>query len=277
MLYVLLILVAWILFAQTGLRRTISDKKAIGEFFHAGLNLQTHSVHVDNHRLHYVSTGSNNLPTIIFLHGSPRSWTSFKDYLKDRELLQHFRLVSIDRPGYGQSDFGNVLHIQEQARIISMLLDTLNNDQPLYIVGHSMGGPLVVALAAMNPASLSGIVIVAGTLDPEGEKQGNWRKLFIKTPLGYLLPGAWRSSNTESYYLKKDLRLLMDDFAKVKCPVVLMHGTKDRIVSCRNTEWGAKMFIRATWVKTIFITNAGHYIPWKNYGELKNLLLQLKH
>lgn len=276
-IYVLLILIAWVVFAQTGMRRTMSDKKAIKEFSKAGLLLHTHSVQIKNQPLHYVSTGSGDLPTIVFLHGSPRSWTSFKNYLKDKELLQHYRLVSIDRPGYGKSGFGNVLHLHQQAELISALLDTFKTHQPLYLVGHSMGGPLVVALAAMKPASVSGIVVIAGALNPDEEKQGNWRKIFINTPLKYLLPGAWRPSNEESYYWKNDLRLLLDDFAKVKCVVVLMHGTKDRIVSYRNTEWASKMFATASEIKTIFLPNTGHYIPSKNYEELKNLLLQLKH
>ena len=277
MIYVLLILITWIVFAQTGMRRTMSDKKAIKEFSKAGLMLHAHSIQVKNHPLHYVSTGTGDLPTIVFLHGSPRSWTYFKNYLKDKELLQHYRLVSVDRPGYGKSGFGNVLHLRKQAELIGGLLDTLNNNQPLYLAGHSMGGPLVIAIAALKPASVSGIVIIAGTLNPDEEKQGNWRKIFIKTPLEYLLPGAWKPSNEESYYLKNDLRHLLDDFAKVKCLVFLIHGTKDRIVSYRNTEWASKMFTNAPQIKTVTLANTGHYIPSKNYEELKQLLLQLKH
>ena len=276
MIYVLLILIAWIVFAQTGMRRTMPDKKAIKEFSKAGLTLHTHSIQIKNHPLHYVSTGPDDLPTIVFLHGSPRSWTYFKNYLKDKELLQHYRMVSIDRPGYGKSGFGNVLHIKEQAELVSALLDTLNNHQPLYLVGHSMGGPLVIAIAAMKPASISGIIIIAGTLNPDEEQQDNWRNIFIETPLNYLLPGAWRPSNEESYYLKNDLRLLQHDFAKVKCFVFLVHGTKDRIVSYRNTEWASKMFVNAPQIKTVTLANTGHYIPSKNYEELKHLLLQLK-
>ena len=261
MIYVLLILITWIVFAQTGMRRTMPDKKAIKEFSKAGLTLHTHSIQIKNHPLHYVSTGPDDLPTIVFLHGSPRSWTYFKNYLKDKELLQHYRMVSIDRPGYGKSGFGNVLHIKEQAELVSALLDTLNNHQPLYLVGHSMGAPLVIAIAAMKPASISGIIIIAGTLNPDEER---------------LLPGAWRPSNEESYYLKNDLHLLQHDFAKVKCFVFLVHGTKDRIVSYRNTEWASKMFVNAPQIKTVTLANTGHYIPSKNYEELKHLLLQLK-
>jgi pimeloyl-ACP methyl ester carboxylesterase len=276
MIYMLLILIAWIVFAQTGMRRTMSDKRAIKEFSETGVLLHTHSVQIKNHRLHYASTGTSNLASIVFLHGSPRSWTYFKNYLKDKELLQHYRLVSIDRPGYGKSGFGNVLPLQQQAELISALLDTLSTHQPLYLVGHSMGGPLVVALAAMKPASVSGIVIIAGALNPDEEQQGNWRKIFIKTPLKYLVPGAWRPTNEESYNLKNDLRLLQNDFAKVTCFVFLVHGTKDRIVSYRNTEWASKMFSIAPEIKIIVLPNAGHYIPSKNFDELKHLLLQLK-
>lgn len=272
----LTILAAWIIFGQVALRRTMSDKKAKREFSRIGLLLLTEILQIEDRNLHYVSTGSANFPIIIFLHGSPRSWTYFKDYIGDKDLLRQYRLVSIDRPGYGQSDFGKGLHVHEQTQLICALLDKLDHQQPIYLVGHSMGAPLAVALAAVRSALVSKIVVLAGALSPYEEKKRNWRKMFINTPFRYLLPGAWRPSNDESYYLKQDLELLSRKFDKVKCPVYLVHGTKDRVVSVRNTEWASKMFIHSPAVKVILLKNAGHNIPLKDYDKIKALLQQLK-
>jgi pimeloyl-ACP methyl ester carboxylesterase len=59
----------------------------------------------DGHNLHYIETGNAQKPTLI-LHGSPGSWNAFKEYLQDTTLLKKYRMIAIDRPGFGYSDFG---------------------------------------------------------------------------------------------------------------------------------------------------------------------------
>ncbi len=77
--------------------------------------------------LHYVQTGNDSFPTLLFVHGTPGSWDAFQNYLKNSGLLQHYRIISIDRPGFGYSDFGNVRNISQQAAIISAWMDSVQN------------------------------------------------------------------------------------------------------------------------------------------------------
>src|SRR5437763_10015153 len=101
----LLLLVAWIVAAQTCNEMRVDDAVAINDFRKFGVVLTPHVVKINGHILHYVSTGTDTLPLLIFIHGSPGSWEVFKDYLRDSDLLRQYNMISIDRTGFGFSDY----------------------------------------------------------------------------------------------------------------------------------------------------------------------------
>src|ERR1700758_4782917 len=94
-----------------------SDASAIADFAKSGIPLSCYTLTIRDRHLHYVTVGDDSLATIVFVHGSPGGWNDFKYYLKDNTLRKKFRLVSIDRPGFGYSDYGHALHLQEQSAI----------------------------------------------------------------------------------------------------------------------------------------------------------------
>ena len=109
----LIFLFCWIVMAQSCMKFRISDSKAKEEFAQKGLQASFNYTDADETGLHYVKTGADTLPTIFFVHGSPGSWDAFKIYLMDTALLQHFRLISVDRPGFGYSSFGTAFNLEE--------------------------------------------------------------------------------------------------------------------------------------------------------------------
>src|SRR5689334_4247765 len=227
---ILILCTFWLVQAQRTMQFREADDVAKMEFGKLGITLVTKTIDVDKSHLHYVKVGNDTLPTLFFVHGSPGSWDAFKAYLQDSALAQQYRMIAVDRPGFGHSDFMDARNLSEQSHIISHLLDTIKNDKALYLVGHSLGGPLIVQLELDNASMISGLVILAGALDPEEEKPEKWRPVLFKTPLNYFVPGAMRPSNEELWYLKNDLKLLDKELDNVFCPVWLMHGDKDDLV-----------------------------------------------
>jgi pimeloyl-ACP methyl ester carboxylesterase len=145
----------------------------------------------------------------------------------------------------------------------------------MFIAGHSLGGPMVVKLAADNPTTFSGVVILSGSIDPAEEKPEKWRSILYKTPLTYFVPGAMRPSNEELWYLKKDLVNLKNDFPKITCPVYFVHGAIDTWVPPGNVEYGKKMLVNASHIEETLIPGANHFIPWTKFNEIKQVLLKL--
>lgn len=270
-----IILILWLVLAQSCMTFRKSDDEANKEFAKEDVLLKTATIVVDGCHIHYAMTGDDTLPTIFFLHGTPGSWDAFESYLMDQELLHHFRMVSIDRPGFGHSDYGNPQHLPKQSELMSPLFKILNNHKPMFLAGHSLGGPIVVKLAADNPDVFSGIVIISGSIDPAEEKPEKWRPILFKTPLNYFVPGAMRPSNEELWYLKTDLVDLKKDFPKITCPVYFIHGASDTWVPPANVDYGKKMLVNASHIEETLIPGANHFIPWSKFNEIKDVLLRL--
>ena len=272
---VTIILLVWIIIAPGCMSFRKADSEMKKEFDKKGVQLTTATEKVDGRKIHYAKTGNDSLPTIYFIHGTPGSWDAFAGYLEDQALLKHFRLISVDRPGFGFSDFGSAENLQRQSQLISPLFYKLFNGKPSYIAGHSLGGPMIVKLAADNPGFFSSIILLAGSVDPSVEKPEKWRPIIFKTPLNWLVPGALRPSNIELWYLKTDLVKLKDDFKKITCPVFILHGDKDVLVPVSNVEYAKKMLIHAASITVTIFPGENHFIPWTRFNEIKDLLLHL--
>jgi len=272
---VLLFFIFWLVQAQRTMKFREPDDQAKKEFRDLGIVLTTSTIRVQNFHLHFAQVGADTMPTLFFVHGSPGSWNVFKRYLQDTELLRQYRMISVDRPGFGYSEFGNAKNLEEQSAIISHLLASIQNGKPIFLIGHSLGGPLIVKLYIDNPGIVSGLIILAGSLDPNAEKSEWWRPILYKTPLNYFVPGAWRPSNEELWYLKKDLKRLDQYLEEVTCAVWLVHGTKDDLVPFSNVTYAKRKFIHAEKVDVEVLPNANHFIPWTHFEEIKKLLLGL--
>jgi pimeloyl-ACP methyl ester carboxylesterase len=276
MFIILVILVCWIFFAQSCMKFRMSDSKAIASFAKAGVTLHTETIKVNDFNLHFAKTGNDSFPTLFFVHGSPGSWDAFSVYMQDKDLLAKFRIISIDRPGFGYSQFGNAKNLQEQSNIISPFLKYIDNKKAIYIIGHSLGGPLAIKLAADNPTAFTAIVLLAASVDPAEEAPEKWRGFVFNSSLSYFMPGAFKPSNEELWYFKKDIIPLSKQFVAITCPVFIVHGDKDKFVPVGNADYAKKMLVNAKSVSTTIIKGAPHFIPWAPYYEdVKKVIMRL--
>jgi pimeloyl-ACP methyl ester carboxylesterase len=266
----------WAILAQSCAQFRITDAEAHKAFEKNGVSLTTKTIRAGDHNLHFAMTGADTLPTIIFIHGSPGSWSAFDRYMKDKDLLSRFRMISVDRPGFGDSDFGKAEHLEVQSKIISKLFVEWENKKPFFLVGHSLGGPLLIQLNADNPGKFAALVLLAASVDPKEEPKELWRYVADVPLIRLLVPGAFRPSNRELKYFKKDIYKLENKFDSVRCNVFIVHGTKDQFVPYGNVAYAERKLTHAASVQTTTIAEANHFIPWTKYEEIKAVLLQLK-
>jgi pimeloyl-ACP methyl ester carboxylesterase len=275
-LFGLFILIALFLSRCVICKMRWSDSKAQRVFKSKNVPLNIYDTVINGRHLHYAIAGSDSLPSLVFIHGSPGGWIHYLKFMRDPDLLKKFRIISLDRPGFGFSDFGNAMHLQEQCKLILPLLQRLKTDQPMIVSGHSLAGAIVARLAADDPDLFTTVIIVAGSLDPAVEKKETWRRVMDKKPMFWFLPGAFQPSNTELLYLKEDLKPLADDLNKITSNILFVHGDKDDWVPIENISYGQKMMVNTASIRADTIRGGDHNFPWKKTEEFKNILLRLK-
>lgn len=276
LLYSCLFICTWLFLANCFIMRNRwPDGKATRVFAARQVPLRMYDTVISNRHLHYAISGNDSLPALVFIHGSPGSWMNYIKFMWDEEIRKKFRVVAIDRPGFGYSDFGKAMHLEDQCKIILPLLRSLKSGKAMFLCGHSLGGPVSIQLAAMDTSLFETIVLVAGSIDVNQEKKENWRRVMSVPVLRWFLPGAFAPSNKEILFLKKDLIALQKQFAKVHSNVKFIHGDADTWVPIQNIAYGKKALVNARSITADTLSGADHQIPWKNREELKQILMRL--
>ena len=113
----------------------------------------------DGRTLSYTECGDPAGAPVFFLHGTPGSRLLGTGLHPDAVSCK-VRLISPDRPGYGNSTFRRS-SLVEYVNDLVQLADALALGR-FGIVGVSGGGPFAAACAATIPERLSGVAIVSG-------------------------------------------------------------------------------------------------------------------
>ncbi|MDX1627670.1 MAG: alpha/beta hydrolase [Fulvivirga sp.] len=230
---------------------------------------------VDDREIHYAAIGSDSLPTVYFFHGAPGSWSAFIDFMKNDALLQHVRLIAVDRPGYGYSNFGNsVVSLKKQAQMFKPLLKKHTNGKPQILVGHSLGGPIIGQMALDYPELIDALIMVAPSIDPSLEPEEDWFRYPLQTPfLSWLLPTSFQVTNEEIYALEHQLQQLAPQWEKIDQPVTVIQGGKDLLVDPANAAFVEEKFKNAP-VDIVFKPELNHFIPWKQPRLIEQAILK---
>ena len=251
--------------------------KEIETFFEKkGVKGSQHSYKVGFRELHYVKAGDPSKPLVLFLHGSPGSLSAFIDFLVDSTLLSKALLITADRPGFGYSNFGNgEPSLKKQSEILKPILEEYKMNRPIILVGHSLGGPLIARMAIDYPELVDGLIMVAGSIDPELEPNETWFRAPLATPfLSWVLPNSFRASNEEIYQLKPQLEKMLPLWKQIECPVIVIQGSKDVFVPAANADFAKKVLVNAP-VDFVLIEGMDHFVPWSNPELIHEAILSM--
>lgn len=232
--------------------------------------------HVDKRVINYLVVGDSALPLVIFVHGSPGSLSAFIDFMADTALLRKAQLITVDRPGFGSSNFGYAEpSLHRQAELLKPILEKHKAQRPIILVGHSLGGPLIARMAMDYPDLVDGLVMVAPSIDPELEPNEWFRAPFATPFLKWMLPRSIRASNDEIYHLKPELEDMVPMWSTLKTPTILIQGKKDSLVPKENADFAKKMMVNAP-LKLEMIDDMNHFVPWTNPELIRKVILELE-
>lgn len=254
----------------------MSPKEVTAFFSEKNVQATQHSYKVGAREIHYVKAGDESKPLVLFLHGSPGSMSAFIHFLTDTTLLRSTLLIASDRPGFGYSNFGQgVASLEEQSEILKPILKQHKGNRPVILVGHSLGGPLIARISIDYPELVDGLIIVAGSIDPELEPNETWFRAPLATPfLSWLLPRSFRASNEEIYHLKPELEKMVPLWSAIKCPVIVIQGMIDSLVPAGNADFARKMLVNAP-VKFVLKDDMDHFVPWSNPELIQQAILSM--
>lgn len=210
---------------------------------------------------------------IFFVHGAPGASDNYYQYLRDSTLLSKANLYSIDRPGYGFSNFGKAeKSIKKHTQVVAEIIDSLP-EQNVIVLGHSYGGP-IAAYSSLLSSKVKSVLMLAPAIDPENEKVF-WIAKFAKWKLTkWMVPGAMGVAGDEKFSHVAALEKLKNVWKDITVPVIHIHGTKDIVVPFENLKFSSTAF-NSQYLDTIVLPNENHFLPWKRYSLVKGELLKM--
>jgi pimeloyl-ACP methyl ester carboxylesterase len=120
---------------------------------------------IEGVRLHYVERGTGT--PLVLLHGNGSMIPDFESSGLIDLCSRNYRVIAIDRPGFGHSDrpHGTVWTPEAQAGVIAATLKKLGVPSAI-VLGHSWGTLVALALATQYPQAVRALVLASGYYYP---------------------------------------------------------------------------------------------------------------
>ncbi|HEV2986896.1 MAG TPA: alpha/beta hydrolase [Candidatus Angelobacter sp.] len=186
----------------------------------------SHFFYSDRLKLQFWDYGQDDKPSLVLVHGGldhARNW----DWVA-RSLRERYHVYALDLRGHGNSAWapGAVYSMAEHVLDLSALLDIID-DFPICLIGHSLGGIIVLHYSGVYPDRVRKAVSIEGlgfpakhrVHGPAHERLRNWiegvRGLEKRQPKSYPDPNAAMAR------MKEKNSRLSDDVARH----LTLHGT----------------------------------------------------
>ena len=209
---------------------------------------------------------------IIFVHGTPGSFTTFMHYMNDSLMQEHFHMISVTRPGWVERNAEKVPSLDEQAAALEPLLRMDRSGKGTILMGHSYGGPVIAKTAMEYSELVSGLVFVATTGDPELSGPRWYNRLAVVIPR-FILGDGLKGANAEIMPLRPQLESILSGWEELEMPVLIVQGGRDRLVNPRNAEFMQRMLVNAE-VTYMWREGQGHFVLWEEAGLIVDSIIE---
>jgi len=229
-------------------------------------------------KIRYVKLSVNpNFPWVVFIHGAPGSSADYLDFFKNEKLTTNVNLISVDRLGYGYSDYGSFeVSLDTQARAIHQIIQEACTNEYIIIVGHSYGGPIALQLAMQTHLQSASLILLAPAIDPDHEKEISLASLGIIPWTRWLITPAWQVASAEKINHVEELRKLESLLNQVSIPVCHIHGTRDSLVPYENLAYSIKK-IKPELLECVTLEGVDHFLPWSHHDLVVEKILEYCH
>lgn len=181
-------------------------------------------------KLHYASSDRSldTRDTIVFIHDSGTDANSFHAFFQSDQIKQNYRLIAIDRPGWGRSTYPQAYpaDIELQAEMLAPVIQNIwqrNGQQKIILAGNGYGGALAPLLAAKYPDFVRGMVLMNASLTKD-RLHTDWFAPAVTWLPDFMLPSHWYQAQQEQAELLTHLTQTQQTFAQLTQPVAWLQS-----------------------------------------------------
>lgn len=253
-----------------------SDKELAQHYQNKKVKPTYHKINFLNRHVHYAKVSLNDtLPLLVFIHGAPGFWYGYMNLMDDSLLQTKYKMISVDRLGYGKSGYGKAeLSTQMQALSILEIVEQENkSNKKVALLGRSYGAPIAAWLAINYPQNIDKLFMVSPVIDPQHEKF-YWFSGIGKWKLTQLfLPDVLNVATKEKYAHITEMKKMQNKWKNLYVPSYVLTGENDNIADTANFSF-AKKFLTNNNVYFNKLKNTGHLITYERAGYVKELLMK---
>lgn len=259
--------------------------------------LKLMKIRIDDVDIH-CEAALNEKPALVLVHGFMSSTFTFRKVLP--LLTEHFSVIAIDLPGFGQSEksVSFIYSYENYAKLVLKCMDYFQLEQ-VSIAGHSMGGQIALNTARLAPERISKLVLLGSSgylnkakkymvfstylpffdkfvyyyIKKRGVKQALENVLFDSSNVTKDLIHEFGKPLKDKKMYKSLARLLRyregdlssDQLQLIETPSLLMWGEEDRVV---RLHVGKKLLRDLPNAELITLQQAGHLITEERPQEV---------
>jgi pimeloyl-ACP methyl ester carboxylesterase len=130
-------------------------------------------VEVEGASIHYLAWGERGRRGLVFVHGGGAHahwWTHIA-----ATFAPHFRVLALDLSGHGDSDHRDAYQLEQWTREVMAVASAGGIDGHPVVVGHSMGGFVTIATAALHEEDLTGVIVCDSPVASEDPEIASFR------------------------------------------------------------------------------------------------------
>lgn len=210
---------------------------------------------------------------IIFVHGTPGSFSAFRSYLNDPVMQETFHMISVTRPGWRNDSDTKVPSLDEQAAALEPILAMDRSGKGAVLMGHSYGGPVIARTAMNYTDKVAGLVFVATTGDPSLSGP-RWYNRFAVVLPRFVLGASLKGANAEILPLRPQLEDMLPRWDDLTMPALIVQGDKDKLVHPDNALFLQRM-LRNAEVRFLDRKGLGHFVLWEEAELIRDNIIDI--
>jgi len=233
--------------------------------------------------------GSEQAPSLFFIHGAggdASMWHGQTEYLRGQ-----YDTYCMELPAHGRSGRAEVASILEYAQWVRLAVENYSHSGCQVLVGHSLGGAIVLEIATNPPEGIKGIVLL-GT----GAKLGVMPAIFEmlehnpddffqtmgKAAFAASTPRAVRDRvlnvmrKSPPSIIAKDFRAcdqfdIRDRLQEISLPALILCGEEDRLTPAKYSQYLHEKIASS---RLVIIPRAGHMVMAEQPESVNRALVE---